>query len=226
MTDLYAELGVPRTPPPTTAQIRAAYRRRAKRVHPDVGGSIEEFQRVTTAMQVLTSTERRRAYDETDRVEDAPVDNTEQMALQFVFGQVDFVLAQVEARGLFLDEVDVIGDARIGLTQKLGEIDAAVRKLQKNRETAEKVAAKFRAKRGKVDRIGPMYHSRAADVARNIEAHARDRGIIERAVEILGEHEFAGGGRTRQRASNPLAQEAQGRFMNDVFRNAFYQGGT
>lgn len=205
MRDLYAEIGVPRQPPPTTAQIRSAYRRRAKRAHPDGGGSAEEFQRVTTAMQVLTDVERRRVYDETGRVEEAPVDNVEQAALQFVFGQIDFVLVQVEARGMVTDEVDVIGDARIGLNQKLGEIDAATKKIRRNRETAEKVAAKFRGRRGKPDRIGPMYRSRAADLARNLEAHARDRRVIERALEILGEHEFAGGSRTMQRAPNPFA---------------------
>lgn len=225
MTDLYAELGVPRAPPPTTAQIRSAYRKRSKRTHPDGGGSVEEFQRVTTAMQVLTNEARRRIYDETGEVQDAPVDDLEQVALQFVFGEVDFVLAQVEARGMFMDDVDVIGDARIGLERKLGEIDAAVKKLQKNRETAEKVAAKFRAKRGKVDRIGPMYRVRVADLGRNLEAHAHDRRVVERAVEILGEHEFAGGRRTAQRAPNPSAQ-TQVRMMNDVYRNVFYQGGT
>lgn len=180
---------------------------------------------MTTAMQVLTNEARRRIYDETGEVQDAPVDDLEQVALQFVFGEVDFVLAQVEARGMFMDDVDVIGDARIGLERKLGEIDAAVKKLQKNRETAEKVAAKFRAKRGKVDRIGPMYRVRVADLGRNLEAHAHDRRVVERAVEILGEHEFAGGRRTAQRAPNPSAQ-TQVRMMNDVYRNVFYQGGT
>lgn len=181
---------------------------------------------MTTAMQVLTNEARRRTYDETGEVQDALVDMLEAQALQFVFGEVDFVLAQVEVRGMVMDDVDVIGDARIGLERKLGEIDAAVRKLQKNRETSERVAARFRAKRGKVDRIGPMYRARVVDLGRNLEAHARDRRVVERAVEILGEHEFAGGGRTAQRASNSFAQESQFRMMNSMFVNVFYQGGT
>lgn len=205
VTDLYAELGIPRQPPPSSEQIRAAYRKRSKRAHPDGGGSVEEFQRVTTAMQVLTDAERRRAYDETGRVEEAPVDDLGARALQFLFGQIDFVVAQVEARGLYLDDVDVPGDVRRGFEEKLRQIAQAERQIEKNRDLAERIASKFRSKRGKADRIGPMYRAKAKGFAANLVACGRDREMVNRALEILGEHEFQGGGRTAQRAPNPFA---------------------
>ena len=199
MTDLYAELGIARDPPPSTAHIRASYRRRAKKAHPDGGGSVEEFQRVTRAVDVLTDERRRRVYDETGQIDEKPLDDLDARALQFLFGQIDFVIAQVEARGLFLDEIDVVGDVRRGFDEKLRQIDQAVRKISQNKEMAEKVAAKFRAKRGKVDRIGPMYRSKAAGFAQNLVACERDREMVRRAIEILAEHEFQGGSRTMQR---------------------------
>lgn len=225
MTDLYAELGVPRVPPPTTGQIRAAYRRRAKRAHPDGGGSTEEFGRVTRALSVLADPDRRRAYDETGRVEDKSIDDLDGRALQFLFGQIDFVVAQADARGLFLDDFDLVGDVRRGFDEKLRQIDAAAKKVEQNRQAAEKVAARFRAKRGKTDRIGPMYRAKAAGFAQNLAACEQDRAMVRRAIEILGEHEFAGGGRTARRAPNGLEAESA-RIVDSMLRNAFYQGGT
>ena len=53
----------------TTAEIERAYRDMAKRHHPDASdrpdqAAEQQFQRLLTAREVLTSTERRRAYDE------------------------------------------------------------------------------------------------------------------------------------------------------------------
>lgn len=53
----------------TTAEIEQAYRRMAKRRHPDASDqpdriAEQQFQQLLTAREVLTSTERRRAYDE------------------------------------------------------------------------------------------------------------------------------------------------------------------
>ena len=60
-TSLYGVLGVP--PTATDEEIRAAYRRAAKRAHPDAGGSQSAFRRVNTAYRVLSDPARRRAYD-------------------------------------------------------------------------------------------------------------------------------------------------------------------
>lgn len=42
-------------PPFTDAKIRAGYRKAAMKAHPDHGGSVEEFQKVTAAKKVLTT---------------------------------------------------------------------------------------------------------------------------------------------------------------------------
>jgi hypothetical protein len=60
-TSLYELLGLTRTA--TDDEVRSAYRRLARRVHPDAGGSDREFQRVHAAYRVLGDPGRRRAYD-------------------------------------------------------------------------------------------------------------------------------------------------------------------
>lgn len=59
MTDLYSTLGVP--PDATPAEIKAAYKRKAKETHPDAGGDAEKFQQVTLAHRILSDGEKRAA---------------------------------------------------------------------------------------------------------------------------------------------------------------------
>ncbi|AEH10836.1 MULTISPECIES: J domain-containing protein [Protofrankia] len=61
VVSLYDVLGVP--PAASQEQIVAAYRRAARRTHPDAGGSEQAFERVSRAYEVLGDPERRRDYD-------------------------------------------------------------------------------------------------------------------------------------------------------------------
>ncbi|MGV2806474.1 DnaJ domain-containing protein, partial [Clostridium perfringens] len=65
-TDYYTELGVSRQS--TTAEVRQAYRRLAKRYHPDVNpGNAEadaKFKLIVEAYETLSDEQLRAAYDE------------------------------------------------------------------------------------------------------------------------------------------------------------------
>jgi len=64
--DLYAILGVPRTASPD--EIRKAYRRLAKKYHPDMNPgdkqAEEKFKEITAAHEVLTDAKKKKLYDE------------------------------------------------------------------------------------------------------------------------------------------------------------------
>ncbi|MEX0617073.1 MAG: DnaJ domain-containing protein [Candidatus Woykebacteria bacterium] len=59
--DHYKRLGIPRDA--DASQVRSAYRREAKKVHPDLGGDAENFKKVQEAYKVLSDPERRMEYD-------------------------------------------------------------------------------------------------------------------------------------------------------------------
>ena len=65
MTDPYTTLGVPRTA--SQAQVREAYRRKAKQFHPDLvsdAQATERMQRINQAWQALSSPAARARYDD------------------------------------------------------------------------------------------------------------------------------------------------------------------
>ena len=65
--NLYEILGISKDATP--AQIKAAYRRKAKEHHPDKGGDEEVFKEIQPAYEVLSDAERRKKYDQTGGTE-------------------------------------------------------------------------------------------------------------------------------------------------------------
>jgi curved DNA-binding protein CbpA len=59
--DYYQLLGVERTA--STAEIKSAYRMKAKQTHPDVGGSVDAFQLLQEAYATLVDPDKRSAHD-------------------------------------------------------------------------------------------------------------------------------------------------------------------
>lgn len=60
--DYYKTLGVPRTA--TTAEIKKAFRKLARKYHPDAGGDEAKFKEINEAYEVLSDDKKRKLYDQ------------------------------------------------------------------------------------------------------------------------------------------------------------------
>lgn len=81
----YEELGVPADA--STAEIKKAYRARAKKAHPDAGGDPEKFTILSRSMTILTDVAKRKRYDETGTIDDNP-NNDRVAALQIIDAEI------------------------------------------------------------------------------------------------------------------------------------------
>lgn len=188
MPDLYEIVGVDRGA--DAAAIRSAYRLRAKRAHPDGGGSRGEFEQLTKAVNLLTDERRRRVYDETGRIEEPPPDNDLAEALQSALAEIDEVINKAPQRNIGIEELDLLGDARKGVKVKIATIVQRTGEMENQKTLIVRLARKFKPKRGKVDRIGPSFMARVRDVERALEMAHHDKKRMERALVILDDHEF------------------------------------
>src|SRR5688572_13276561 len=93
-TNLYEQLGVAREATPD--QIRKAYRKRAKKSHPDGGGDAEAFVELRRAVAVLSDPERRRRYDETGSTDETVIDDASQRAMSLLAAMLSSIIDQTD----------------------------------------------------------------------------------------------------------------------------------
>lgn len=84
MHNPYETLGVPRDA--TSAQVRVAFRQRAKAAHPDAGGNNMAFDDLCRAHKLLLDPRRREKFDKTGIIEEESADNAQAALINIVMG--------------------------------------------------------------------------------------------------------------------------------------------
>ena len=188
MTNLYEALGVGKDATP--AAVKAAYRRAARKAHPDGGGSPERFRQIVLARDVLSDEQRKAQYDRTGKVDEREIDQTEAVALNLVMEAVNNVWTVAESRSMNIESIDAIGDAKIYLERKLHETEANKNKGQTQTEKLRKFAARFKSKKNKPNRISGLITARADEIARQIASLEPTITALKRALDIVSGHEY------------------------------------
>jgi curved DNA-binding protein CbpA len=185
MLDLYQLLGIKRGA--TRAEVRKAYRRKAKTSHPDSGGSVEQFGALATAHEVLSDPRRREKYDTTGEIETAKPNNLDVSAIEVIAQKLGLIIhAEQDVTSMDVDAL---------IKQAIRE-DITTRKSNiVGQERAIKRVARLRARarrKGEGDNMLARvldWHERSSEdlIRKNEESVAS----MERALAILEGYSFA-----------------------------------
>lgn len=180
----YQTLDVPRNADPAT--IKRAYRRKAKRLHPDTGGNARDFHEASRAVQVLLDPQRRKHYDETGEIDESSVHNdplgeAKTLVLHF------FLAAVASPNDLF--KVDLIDKARENFRQHIQHITGQIKIEQTKIKKFEKLEQRLRHKDNN-DFVRLACRSQVRELTEAIRKHDAQIKIREQSIELLKEYSF------------------------------------
>ena len=186
--ELYDVLGVGKDA--TAADIKKAYRRKAKSEHPDAGGSAEKFTELTLAYECLSDDEKRDRYDRTGETNGSSIDQELNQALSIATGALNAVMQEINRRGLKLENFDVLGDAAKTIEAQIGATEEKIKQHELEGANLERLSLKFKAKKGKTNRLGPILLAQSKDQFRQAEISKQACVMLQKAADILDDHNF------------------------------------
>ena len=189
MPSPYETLGVPKDA--TIAQIKNAFRKRAKVSHPDAGGSAQDFDKLCRANAVLIDPKRREKFDKTGVIDEVIPDNSANQAVGIV------VMAFMVAANQFADG-QIYDPARCDMVQFAARwIETQINKLRLDRQKGESVVSTLRKieKRLSVKKkANPLLKKATAGqadmISRDLERLTGAISSHEEALKLLGDYSF------------------------------------
>lgn len=131
---LYDDLGVDRSA--DTETIKRAYRKKARKAHPDAGGSPEEFRALSLAYDTLSDADKRARYDETGSTN--PIGNEIEQIVAHLVLQA-FTRDETNPVRVVLDEVD---HRRSAIKKQKSDLERGRSRIERNLAKFEKANTK------------------------------------------------------------------------------------
>ena len=170
--------------------IKRAYRRAAKRAHPDAGGSTQRFVKLNQAMSVLTNPTRRERFDRTGSVDDDAVDNTLSFAMQLISGALDAVLQQEMAKQRIPEQIsDLLSLIRRNLTNQEFKARDEIKMIAEGIKVNERLLGRFTDKEG-IGRMESLLKGRIGQLRVAQSVLENKLVSLPEAVKIVDGHSF------------------------------------
>jgi curved DNA-binding protein CbpA len=186
---LYDDLGVEKTA--SDEEIKAAYKRAAKRTHPDVGGNAADFEKIKLARTVLLNPNARKKYDETGSIDEDELKNEREQAFNLAMQAVYSAIGHFEAGGVDLITCDLVGEAAKKLAADLKLCEDGIKGTEKAALKLRELAKRFRAKTKETgNRIGLALETRAIEITRIAAQQAERKRTLQIALDIVNAHVF------------------------------------
>jgi curved DNA-binding protein CbpA len=181
--DPYQTLGVSRDAPPEA--VRRAYRKKAKKTHPDHGGDAESFHALQLAYEVLSDPDRRARFDRTGATEKETVPPAE---VEFVHTVRRFLLdlvAELVKNGEKVENEDVLVILKNRLSQELLETEAELAGMRIVQTQLAEAAGRFEREGDGDNVLASLARFQAAEVGRGIERRELRKNLLAKGLETL-----------------------------------------
>lgn len=177
--DLYEALGVGRKA--TKADIKKAYRRKAKRAHPDAGGDEDGFKTLALAYRTLSDDGRRERYDRTGDTSN-PEDKAFRMAAELLVQ----VVGQCDVEG-----EDVVAEAKKWVAGKLADIRQTAERERKQAARFAKAAKRLTVKGDGPNKLSLVLEEGAAQCDQSARQADATAEMIELVDALLDGYRYA-----------------------------------
>jgi DnaJ-class molecular chaperone len=148
---LYTILGVNSTA--DKKAIKSAYRKSAKKNHPDVGGNPEKFALVKKAHDILMDDERRTKYDSTGDESEKSPDNTLGNIINCISFHFNAVLQECSQSGTSPLVVDMVQRIKSKMNSSISENEKNLRITKGILEFDKKMVGRFKKKSKEGDNV-------------------------------------------------------------------------
>ncbi len=182
MIDPYKTLGVPRDA--DGAAIKTAYRSRAKSSHPDTGGDVDAFSKLTSSYELLLDPVRRKIYDDTG-FDPQLTDSKDLEGLLVLDTLVNEIILDERAPGSF----DPVAAMRRRLTDKVVNTRFHILELERHRGRIRNHMDRM-GKRPESDVLGRMLSARCEAIVDAIHKAEAEIKVIEQAYGMLDGYSY------------------------------------
>lgn len=200
--NLYEDLGVNKNA--TKEELKQGYRTKAKKNHPDKGGSAEEMAKSNFAYKILSDEKKRIIYDQTGFVDDKNPDNNESVAINKITHIFFSILQQWGDRC----NEDIIEVIKININQNKNQLNENIKNQNKEIKRLTKVLNKLKFKNKLENKNNFLKYALEAAIKQN------EQGVYfcgeeikswELAFSLVNDYEF-----DFDRNVRPQPQQTQG----------------
>lgn len=182
MIDPYEMLGLSREA--DGAAIKSAYRRRAKSVHPDTGGDVDAFSKLTMSYELLSDPVRRKVYDDTG-YDPELADTKDLQGLVILETLVNEIILDEREPGSF----DPVAAMRRKLTDKIVNARFHILEMERHRARIRNHIDRI-GRKPDADVLGRMLKSRCEAIDDAISKAETEIGNIEQAYGMLDGYSY------------------------------------
>lgn len=183
---LYETLGVASDASP--AQVKAAFRRRAMRSHPDAGGDPEAFQRVKAAYDILSDEEARRHYDETGETpDDQATGLDEEGRFRVLLG--DLLVTLISQAGA-PEFTDILRETLEAVALQIKAVDRQMVELSHLSARLAEVTRRLHGPDEEEDLVTSLLQEKLTDIENKIKLTRAFKRRLARLQEALGRYHY------------------------------------